>query len=91
MPDYDNTNRGSIWKNEKKETDNHPDFNGSLDVNGVEYWVSAWLRKPDANPKAPALNFSIKPKEQQQGQQAAGAATGAAAGTAQNFDDDIPF
>lgn len=60
---YDNTNRGQVWRNEKKQTDNHPDFTGSLDVNGTEYYVSAWKRKSDANPKAPALSFSIKLKE----------------------------
>lgn len=63
MSDYDNTNRGSIWKNEKKETEKHPDFTGSINVEGVEYWLSAWKRKPDANPKAPALSFSIKRKD----------------------------
>ena len=63
MSDYDNTNRGSIWKNEKKEKDTHPDFTGSLNVEGMEYWVSAWKRKPDASDKAPALSFSIKQKE----------------------------
>ena len=66
MAEYDNTNRGSIWKNEKKEKDNHPDFTGSLNVNGVEYWVSAWKRKEGAAAKAPALSFSIKPKDEQQ-------------------------
>ena len=64
MAEYDNNNRGSIWKNEKKETDKHPDFTGSLNVNGVEFWVSAWKRKADANPKAPALSFSIKAKDE---------------------------
>ncbi len=63
---FDNTNRGSIWPNDKKETEKHPDFTGSLDVNGVEFWVSAWKRKPDANPKAPSLSFSVKPKEERQ-------------------------
>lgn len=63
---YDNTNRGSIWKNDKKETDRHPDLTGSLNVEGVEYWVSAWKREPDASQKAPALRFSIKRKEEQQ-------------------------
>lgn len=63
MP-HDNTNRGAIWKNEKKEQDTHPDFTGSLNVDGVEYWVSAWKRKEGAAPKAPALSFSVKPKEQ---------------------------
>jgi hypothetical protein len=63
MTQYDNNNRGSIWKNEKKETDKHPDFTGSLNVDGVEYWVSAWKRKEGASPKAPALSFQVKPKE----------------------------
>lgn len=61
--EFDNTNRGSIWKNDKKETDKHPDFTGSLNVEGVEYWVSAWKRKQGASDKAPALSFSIKMKD----------------------------
>ena len=64
MTEYDNTNRGSIWKNDKKETEKHPDFTGSINVDGKEFWVSAWKRKPDANPKAPALSISIKVKEE---------------------------
>jgi hypothetical protein len=63
MNQYDNTNRGSIWPNDKKETENHPDFKGSINVEGKEYWVSAWKRKPDANPKAPSLSFSVQSKD----------------------------
>lgn len=63
MADFDNRNRGSIWKNDRKEMDSHPDFTGTLNVEGVEYWVSAWRRKEGASDKAPALSFSIKPKE----------------------------
>lgn len=62
---YDNTNRGAIWKNDDKREDKHPDFTGSLNVAGVEYWVSAWKRKEGAAAKSPALSFSIKPKEEQ--------------------------
>lgn len=62
---YDNKNRGSIWKNERKESESHPDFTGTFtDESGREFWVSAWKRKPDAAEKAPALTFSLKPKEQ---------------------------
>lgn len=69
MTEYDNTNRGSIWKNEKKRPGKQDaDFTGSLNVNGVEYWVNAWKRKEGAADKAPALSFSIRPKEDQ-GQQ----------------------
>lgn len=63
---YDNSNRGAIWKNDDKREDSHPDFKGSLNVNGQEFWVSAWRRKEGAASKAPALSFSIKPKEEQQ-------------------------
>ncbi len=63
MAEMDKTNRGAIWRNEKKERDSHPDFTGKLNVDGVEYWVSAWKRKEDAPAKSPALSFSIKPKE----------------------------
>lgn len=67
---YDNTNRGAIWKNDRKEKDTHPDFKGELNVNGEAFWVSAWKRKPDANPNSPALSFSIQPKEEKPQQQA---------------------
>lgn len=66
MTQHNNENRGAIWKNDDKQTDNHPDFKGSLNVNGQEFWVSAWKRKEGANPKAPALSFTVKPKEEQQ-------------------------
>jgi hypothetical protein len=63
---HDNTNRGAIWKNDDKQEDRHPDFKGSLNVDGVDYWVSAWKRKEGASAKSPALSFSVKPKEAQQ-------------------------
>ena len=64
MEKYDKTNTGAIWRNEKKERDTHPDFTGSLDVDGVEYWVNAWKRGPDAKERSPALKFSLKRKEE---------------------------
>ena len=33
---YDNTNRAVLFKNETKKTDNHPDYSGSLNFEGVE-------------------------------------------------------
>ena len=86
MPDYDDTNRGQIWPNKKKITENHPDFTGSIDVEGKEYWVSAWKRKPDANPKSPSLRFSISEKEDK-----APATQDSAPAQSAEFDDDIPF
>lgn len=60
----DNTNKGAIWPNkDMREGKQDPEYTGSLNVDGVEFWISAWKRKPDANPKAPALRFTVKPKE----------------------------
>lgn len=89
MSEYDNTNRGQIWPNEDKtaETPTWADFKGTLDVDGQEFWVSAWKRKPDANPKAPSLSFSIKRKE---AQQPASQPQPAASSGDDGFDD-IPF
>ena len=62
---YDNTNRGSIWGNKRKTTDAHPDFTGTLNVEGREYFFDAWKRKPGAAENAPSLTFKIKLKDQQ--------------------------
>lgn len=67
MADFDNTNRGSIWKNDKMRPGKQdPEFTGTLNVEGVEYWVSAWKRKEGASVNAPALSFTVKPKEASQ-------------------------
>lgn len=44
MPDYDNTNKGILFTNDRKESEKHPDFTGKLDVNGKEYQLAAWNR-----------------------------------------------
>ena len=40
MAEFDNTNRGSIFKNDKKTEEKHPDMSGSINIEGVEYWIS---------------------------------------------------
>lgn len=91
MTDYDNTNRGSIWKNDKMRPDKQdPDFTGSLNVGGAEYWVSAWKRKPDASAKAPALSFTVKRKEKD-AKPASNAPTRARGASNDEFADDVPF
>lgn len=42
---YDNTNKGVLFKNKNKKTDNHPDYNGSIDFNGEERWLNAWVKE----------------------------------------------
>ena len=63
MSDFDNTNRGAVWKNDDKQSEKHPDFKGSINIEGVEYWVSGWRRRAGASPKSPALSLSVTMKE----------------------------
>ena len=46
MTEYDNTNSGALFKNDEKDEThpNWPDYNGSIDVEGNEYWIKAWLK-----------------------------------------------
>ena len=88
---YDDTNRGSIWKNEKKESEKHPDFTGSLNVDGKDYWVSAWRRKEGASDRAPALSFSVKPKDGKPQTTTTKPAPGGFRASNFDMDDEIPF
>jgi hypothetical protein len=67
MSNYDNTNRGVLFSNDRKEADNHPDITGSINIEGVEHWFSGWWKKGN---KGDFLSLSIgKPKDQQQARQ----------------------
>ena len=59
---YDNSNRGAIFKNDDKQQDNHPDYKGSLNVNGVDLWVSGWLKTSEKTGKK-FMSLSVKPKD----------------------------
>lgn len=41
---YDDTNRGTLWLDENKKSEKHPDFSGKLNIAGVEHYVSGWKR-----------------------------------------------
>lgn len=59
--EYDNTNRGILFVNDRKEKDTHPDLKGSININGVEYWLSGWNKETQ---KGSAISLSVKLKEQ---------------------------
>ncbi len=52
---------GILYKNDRKEKDNHPDLTGSIMIKGVAYWLSAW--KKDTG-KGPFYSIAAKPKDQ---------------------------
>jgi len=80
---YDKTNSGAIFINTNRKSDTHPDRTGSLDVEGVDYWISGWMKK-DKEGK-PYLSLSIKPKEEQPRQ------SSAPTRKSKNDDFDVPF
>ena len=45
---YDNTDRGALFKNDRKEKDTHPDLGGTLNVGGKEYFINAWKKESKA-------------------------------------------
>ena len=57
-------NSGSLFKNDRKEKENHPDYKGACMVGGVEMWMSAWLKTGANGTKF--MSFSFQPKDQQQ-------------------------
>lgn len=59
---HDDTNRGVLFKNDRKEQDNHPDLSGKINVNGQEFWLSGWTKKTEDG-KFKLLSLSVKPKE----------------------------
>ena len=77
-------NSGSLFRNDKKETDNHPDYNGSAMVGGQEVWMSAWLKTSTNGKKF--MSFSFKPKDQQ-----AKPVAKSAPAPDLDIDDDLPF
>ena len=62
--EYDNTNRGVLFVNNRKENENQPDYTGNINVDGVEYWLSGWKKKSKSG--SSFLSVSVNPKEVRQ-------------------------
>jgi hypothetical protein len=56
---YDNNLKGVLFKNDKKETEKHPDYKGSCEIEGTEYWIAAWIKEGQKG-KFMSLSFSLK-------------------------------
>lgn len=58
---YNNNNSGVLFPNDKKQSDKHPDFKGSANINGVEVWLAGWKRTSQNGNRF--ISISIEPKE----------------------------
>jgi hypothetical protein len=79
--DFDNTNRGALFKNDEKDGENDRDYSGTLNVEGREFWVSGWVKTSKKGQKF--LSLSVKPKHE--------TTTSSAGSRKRDMDDAIPF
>lgn len=75
-------NSGILSRVTDRKSDKHPEFSGSAEIDGVEYWMSAYVNESE---KGKYFKISFKPKEQQ------GQSDGPAQRRPQKEDNDIPF
>lgn len=80
-------NSGSVFKNDRKEKDTHPDRAGQARIGGVDYWVSGWI-KQDRNGN-PYMSLAFKPKDQKAAEPSH--APVARPSLKDEMSDDIPF
>ncbi len=85
MPYEQRDMSGSLFKNDKREKDSHPNATGSALIDGVEYWVSSWTKTDRNGQKWQSLAFKRKDGRRAEPPKASAGDAGAP------FDDDIPF
>ena len=83
---YDNTNRGSLSKNKDRQKDTHPHYKGSLNVNGVDLWISGWLKTSEKTGEK-FMSLSVKPKDSMPVKQLSNPKSSGF----DDFGDDVPF
>jgi len=94
MPEYDNTNSGALFRNDRKESERHPDMRGSVDIEGVQYWISGWSKQSAKAGKYLSLAFTKKddqPAGKRGGGQDRNAPRPQTSSVEPLTEDDIPF
>jgi len=86
---YDNSNKGTLGKNKRKEKETHPDYSGKCEIDGKGYYISAWLKTAGPSSQNPGEKFfslAFKPKDA-----APQTAPAAEPKTDTPSDDSVPF
>jgi hypothetical protein len=76
---------GVLFKNQRKESEKHPDTTGNCLIDGIEYWVNGWTKFSKSGDKFISMSF----KRKDQAKAAASAKVMAAAKP--EIDDEISF
>lgn len=90
--DYDNTNRGTLFKAKEKKSEKSPDYTGTLNFNGTELRLSGWLKESKAGMKYFSLAVSEKTDQYQSTSNSRPRSEGRSNGSVDPLSDDtIPF
>ena len=89
--EYDNNNRGALFKAKEKKGEKSPDYTGTITVNNVEMKLSAWIKESKAGTKYFSLAVSDKDGQYESKSNARPRSEGRSNGSASHVDDDIPF
>ena len=91
-------NSGSLFLNDEKLSDSHPNWKGSCKVAGVEYWVSEWEGETKGGKSIRNIKFTeikrahgdgiAQVKKEANPHKVIHSAADLAA---ENFEDDLPF
>jgi len=91
MAEYDNTNSGALFKNERKETEKHADYRGSINVEGHDYWLSAWLKTSRNGQKFMSLSVKRKDGTSERPAEFVAKAKEVFPGAQIDLNDEVPF
>ena len=93
MPEFDNTNKGALFVNERKENGKQPDYTGKINIDGVEKKLAGWKKESKSGKTFLSLSISDFKSDGQNG-------GGYSSGSGDNnidfrpksgVDSDIPF
>lgn len=65
MADYDNTNRGVLFHESAPQSEKHPDYTGTINVDGKDYRLAGWKRTGKSG--VPFLSLAISEPQKQSG------------------------
>lgn len=87
-------NSGSVFVNDRKEKDTHPDRTGTAMIDGVMYYVSGWIKEGQ---KGKFMSLAFKRKDDQPAREQRTAPSAPkrpdpiSSGRNADMDDEIPF
>lgn len=84
MAEYDNNMRGVLFRADKKGIETRPDYEGSCEIGGDKFYISAWVKKSKNGNQF--MSLSLKRATPQPVAQ-----TSAPATHVPEFNDDLPF